>query len=246
MAGIVHAKVSTVADGSTTDHVRPSDWNADHSITGAVILSSGTATNVPLQFVTGALNTVATAGAVEYDGLCFFKTPVTGARALTQTFHACSQTTTRTLATSTINQKIFNETTNGAVTLKVGTYFWRMGFAVTFAATVNHPNGYGLAAGTATIQKQANWVWMSPTSSFAIPASVNLGYITAVTTNQTGTTRAALCGQVKGKVVISASGTVIPSMRIAAGNATAATLTDAYVYFWPAGTTDFGTVGAWT
>jgi hypothetical protein len=29
---VTHTKVSTVADGSTTEHVRPSDWNADHTI----------------------------------------------------------------------------------------------------------------------------------------------------------------------------------------------------------------------
>jgi hypothetical protein len=37
---ITHAKVSTVADGSTTDHVRPSDWNASHTITNSTNAST--------------------------------------------------------------------------------------------------------------------------------------------------------------------------------------------------------------
>jgi hypothetical protein len=36
MAGIAHAKTSAKSDGGDSTLVQPSDWNADHAITGAV------------------------------------------------------------------------------------------------------------------------------------------------------------------------------------------------------------------
>ena len=43
---VKHTKVSTIADGANTDLVRPSDWNADHTLTGlgtAAELNAGVA-----------------------------------------------------------------------------------------------------------------------------------------------------------------------------------------------------------
>ena len=38
---VKHSKVSAVADGSDTSVVRPSDWNADHSLVGTVPIANG-------------------------------------------------------------------------------------------------------------------------------------------------------------------------------------------------------------
>jgi len=38
---VKHSKVSSVADGSDTTVVRPSDWNADHSLVGTVPIANG-------------------------------------------------------------------------------------------------------------------------------------------------------------------------------------------------------------
>jgi hypothetical protein len=37
---VTHTKVSTIADGSTTEHVRPSDWNANHTISDSTNAST--------------------------------------------------------------------------------------------------------------------------------------------------------------------------------------------------------------
>ena len=45
---VKHTKVSTVADGADTDLVRPSDWNADHSLTGLGTMAEQNANNVAI------------------------------------------------------------------------------------------------------------------------------------------------------------------------------------------------------
>jgi hypothetical protein len=245
MVGIVHTKVSTVADGSTTEHVRPADWNADHTITGTVLLSSGTATNTPLQFVAGTLNTTSTAGAMEFDGTCFYATPVTSARAVVHTAHMVSQTTTRTLTTSTDPQYMFNQSTNGALTVSNGTYFFEAGGALTPLSTNSHTVGWGFA-GTATRSKEAWWAAAAQGQSLNT-APAFLSYNTAASTAMiTATTNLAFVFRIEGKVVIGASGTLIPSIHIPSANTTATTLTDGYFSIWPVGSTVFGTVGSWS
>lgn len=46
MAGIAHAKVSAKTDGGDSTLVQPSDWNADHSITGDVAFAGYKATGL--------------------------------------------------------------------------------------------------------------------------------------------------------------------------------------------------------
>ena len=38
---VKHNKVSTIPDGDDTSVVRPSDWNADHTLTGTVPVANG-------------------------------------------------------------------------------------------------------------------------------------------------------------------------------------------------------------
>ncbi len=45
---VKHTKVSTIPDGSDTDLVRPSDWNADHTLTGLGTMAEQNANNVAI------------------------------------------------------------------------------------------------------------------------------------------------------------------------------------------------------
>ena len=38
---VKHTKVSAISDGVDTTVVRPSDWNADHSLVGTVPIANG-------------------------------------------------------------------------------------------------------------------------------------------------------------------------------------------------------------
>jgi hypothetical protein len=245
--GIKHSKVSTVADSATTVDVSPTEWNADHSINGPVILSSGTATNTPLLFSSGALNTVATAGAVEYDGTCFYNTAIDATRQVNCSMQVMVQTTSRTLTTSTAAQKLLNETTNGAVTVGPGTYFWESAFALTgLSTTVGHGHNFGIA-GTATIVR--SFIYGGGKISQTLEAPVQPGIIFAFATVAQitfSTTTPTIAGIVNGKLVVGASGTIIPTISVSSGNATAATLTDAFFRIWPIGSSVTGFVGNWS
>lgn len=45
---VKHNKVSTIPDGSDTDLIRPSDWNADHSLSGVGTMAEQDASNVAI------------------------------------------------------------------------------------------------------------------------------------------------------------------------------------------------------
>jgi hypothetical protein len=247
MVGIVHAKVSTVADASTATDVRPSNWNADHTIDGTVILSSGTATNTPLRFVAGALNTTSSAGVMEYDGTCFYQTAIDATRQVTRTEQIITQQSSRTLTTSTAAQKIFNETTNGAVTLSPGSYFFECNYAIITAGTLSKTVGFGFG-GTATISTQAWLARGKHNGTLAGTQGASAVYRTAASTAiANGSTLATFNAFIKGKVVINASGTLVPNIHIPANNATAAVLQeDAYFRIYPIGSSVVGSVGNWS
>jgi hypothetical protein len=244
--GIKHVKVSTIADSATTVDVGPTEWNADHSITGPVILSSGTATNTPLMFVAGALNTGATAGAVEYDGNCFYNTAIDATRQVNCSMQFMIQTTSRTLTTSTLPQKLMNETTNGAVTVGAGTYFYDCGYAITGMSTTARNVGFSFG-GTATIGRQLNIAQGRHGLTFETMAQPSLAHFTAAssitTFASTALTNATL---VNGKLVVTEGGTLIPSIAIGSQNTTASTLSDAFFRIWPIGSSAVGTVGNWS
>ena len=45
---VKHAKTSTIPDGADTDLVLPSDWNADHTLTGLGTMAEQNANNVAI------------------------------------------------------------------------------------------------------------------------------------------------------------------------------------------------------
>jgi hypothetical protein len=246
MVGIVHTKVSTIADASTATDVRPTNWNADHTIDGTVILSSGTATNTPLKFVAGALNTTSSAGVVEYDGVCFYQTAIDATRQVKRTEQFITNQSSRTLTTSTSFQKIFNETTNGAVTIGAGSYLFECYAAVSGLSTLAKTLGFGFG-GTATVTTQG---WLS---RYKVSATLTGGGAAGVygSANTSAATQSSTLGNflyyITGKLVIGASGTVIPNLQIPANNATAAILQeDAFFRIYPIGSSSVGSVGRWS
>jgi hypothetical protein len=244
--GIKHVFVSTVADGSTVEHVRPSDWNADHTIDGAVILSSGTATNTPLKFVAGALNTNATAGAMEFDGTCFYNTAITNTRQVSVAQQVITQTTTRTLTTSTDAQYLFNATTAGAVTVGKGTYFFECQHAITGMSTSGAKGiGFGLAGSATFTQKW--WLFVANSSALNNPANSVQGYFSAYSTAILTSTLQTCKFKAQGRIVVTASGTVIPTAQITAQNSTASVLANnSYFSIYPIGSSVVAFVGNWS
>lgn len=251
--GVVHTKVSTIADGSTTEHVRPSDWNADHAITGSVTLSSGVASSAPLVFVAGTNLTTPVAGAVEYDGTCFYLTQTSSARHIADTHQLMTSSTTYALTSaSTTPQKLFNGTTNGALNIAGNrTYLYECQFTMASVSTAGINVGFGFG-GTAVVTRNA-YIGIAKKAATDVAGAVNIMYSTLATPSTTAagslvpaTSGQSVVARVSGKIVIDTSGTLIPQVVQAAGTTAATIGTDAYFRIWPIGSSNVTNVGHWT
>jgi hypothetical protein len=127
------------------------------------------------------------------------------------------QNATYTLTSSTAAQKLFNASTNGTLTLPIGTYRYE---AFVYLASMSGTSGNGafgiLGAGNATI---ASALSMATGFDAAIGAGAACGgsYWTGVTSNAaivTVATGASLGVTVRGTFRVSAAGTIIPSFTL--------------------------------
>jgi hypothetical protein len=248
MAGIVHAKVSTVADSSTATEVRTtSNWNADHTIDSTVILSSNP---TPLQFVAGALNTTSTTGAREFDGTCFYQTAIDNTRQVVVAPQVINTTASRLLSTSTAAQQMFDASANGRVSVGPGTYAFECAGFITGMSTSSHSVGWGLAGTAAVGQYQWKYMaWFRGAGSTVLTNGVpfHVSTLLASTALLAATTVANFVFNTDGEIVVNTSGTIVPELRIPANNATASTLQkDAYFRIWPLGSSVFSSVGNWS
>lgn len=251
--GITHVKVSTIADGSTTEHIRPSDWNADHTINGTVTLSSGVASSAPLLFVAGTNLTTPAAGAAEYDGTCFYLTQVSSARHISDMHQLMTINATYSLSTAAATpQKMFNGTTNGALNIAGNrTYAYECQFSVTGLSTLTHTVGFGFG-GTASITRNAyTGISKQAAASTAGAANIMFSTLAAPSTTAAGalsptSTQPSIIARVEGKIVIDTSGTLIPQLVQSAGTVAAVVGADSYFRIWPLGSSAITNVGHWS
>jgi hypothetical protein len=207
-------------------------------------LTAGTAAVAPLKFASGTNLTTAAAGAVEYDGTVFYQTPAASTRSVIDGEQFCTLTSAYTLTSQTAAQKLFNTTTNGAVTLPVGSYFFECFFTLSALSTVTGGFGFALG-GAATIAGQL-WETMGSNAALATAASpqstVNTAANTAIVT---ATTSGVGWAKVWGKVRISVAGTLIPQVSLVTAAAGVVGI-DSSFRIWPVGSATVTTVGNWS
>jgi hypothetical protein len=85
---VKHSKVSTIPDDANADLVRPSDWNADHALTGVIdVANGGTGASTLTGYVKGdgtsAMTAVATVPSTDITGLGTMSTQNANAVAIT-------------------------------------------------------------------------------------------------------------------------------------------------------------------
>jgi hypothetical protein len=85
---VKHSKVSTIPDDANTDLVRPSDWNADHTLVGTIdVANGGTGATTLTGYVKGngtsAITAVATVPSTDITGLGTMSTQNANAVAIT-------------------------------------------------------------------------------------------------------------------------------------------------------------------
>jgi hypothetical protein len=250
---ITHTKVSTVADGSTAEHIRPSDWNADHTIAGTVTLSSGVASSAPLVMPVGTLLTNPTAGAIEQDGNCFYVTPRTSARYVVDAEQFITINAANTLTTvATAAQKLFNATTNGALNVAPNrTYLYECSFSLTNMQTTSHTVGFGFGGTASVTRNRYIGIAKQAAASTAGAANIMMSTLVAPSTTAAGaltpaSTLTTMVAWIQGKIVIDTSGTLIPSVIQSVGTLASIVGIDSYFRIWPIGSSAVGSVGDWS
>jgi len=159
-----------------------------------------------------------------------------------------------TLANNTSLQKIFNGSTNGALTLPTGTYvFELMLYMTSMSATSGNVSFSLVGAGTASIGVAARSLMQSvgvdnttPGNPVALNGFGVQGSIGSITPLQIAGTGTALASRIHGAFDLTAAGTLIPSVSLTTATATASVRPGSYLLIRRVAPTATATVGNWS
>jgi hypothetical protein len=214
-----------------------------------VYLATGTTAIAPLTYTSGTNLTTARAGAVEFDGKCFYETAVASARQVVNTEQVQVLSGTRTFTADTSAQAIFNASTNGAVTLAASTtYEFEMDVTATGFSTSSHTISL-LFGGTATFTGIHYMAICGTQATVTTPTAPLISWISVATASvvtATETTANSLIAKVRGTMRINGGGTVIPQLQQNTNSAAAVVQIDSFFRCWPIGTNTVTNVGNWS
>lgn len=183
------------------------------TLSAGATASAGTASVAPFKMTSGTNLTTAAAGAWEYDGsVAYFTNNASNRGLMPSEQWAILQSATYTLTSQTAAQKLFNASTNGTITLPVGTFDFDCFYSLTSMSVSSGTFGFALG-GTATFTQQwMSWANMATAATAANWQSTwNTAANTALTTaNTTGTGQA----RVKGMIRVTVAGTIIPQVSL--------------------------------
>jgi len=126
---------------------------------------------------------------------------------------------TYTLTSTTATQKLFNATTNGALTLGVGVYEYRCVFRLSSMSATSGNCGFSfLGAGTATISSTTNFSYTTGQDNVTTSTAAQSGKFfleaTATAPIVAATTATDLAVVIRGMFRVTAAGTIIPSVNL--------------------------------
>lgn len=193
----------------------------------------------------GTVMTTAEDGAFEEDADALYHATDAGNRGVIPVRHFIRADTTRTLASQTAAQAIFNSPTNGRITLETGTYLFDMVISVnTMSATSG--NAAISFAGTATTGSFL-WATLGVDGATATAATWQGDMVVTSATPAsmaTAGTATVLSFIAKGSFEVTAAGTVIPSIALVTANA-AVVAVGSYISLERVGSTSVVSVGQW-
>lgn len=161
-----------------------------------------------------------------------------------------AQNATYTLTSTTASQKLFNATTNGTLTLPIGTYEYEAVLHLTgMSATTGNLAFNILGAGTATISSALSHVVGIDAAAGGAGAAQGGSYWTGTTSSAnliTSTVQTAMGASIRGWFRVSVAGTIIPSVALTTA-AAAVVQTNTYMLVSQRATTSTAIeFGAWT
>lgn len=213
-------------------------------------IAGGTTALAPIRLTAGTNLTTAAQGAIEFDGVSFYATSAASSRQVIQTEQFLALSGTYTLANSGAAQKLFNQPSNGSLTVQgLSLYGFECAFQLSsMSATSGNIIFDVLGAGNATLTSSTFVCFGADTSTPATTAAVS-GLWSGSNAN-TGSIVVAATGTgmfvwIRGVIRVNAAGTLIPAVTLA--NAAAAVVAaNSWFRIWPLGTGTVQTVGNWT
>lgn len=217
---------------------------------GNLNLATGTTTLAPLKFAAGTNLTTAEDGAIEMDGDCFYGTVDAGNRGIIPVTHMIRSNATRTFTSNTSQQAIWNDPTNGTLTLETGTYIFEGLIAMTSMSGTSGNGKFSIiGAGTATL---ADILWSAngvDNPSEGVASTQGGGWHNIQTQTATNIVPAfnqtEMCFFVKGTFTVTGAGTIIPSFAQTTA-AAAVVQIGSYMTVTRIGSTSVVSVGQWT
>lgn len=210
-----------------------------------VTTSAGTASVAPINMTAGTNLTAATAGAVEYDGVVAYVTPTAACRGVISSEQFVALTAAYTLTAVTTAQKLFNSTTNGQVTLPIGTFAFECAFNLSTLSATSGSFGFGLG-GTATFTQYWTAIANKPLTSSATAAAPFTTFNTAANqTLVTANTNTTGYARITGVIRVTVAGTIIPQVYLGVASAAVVGLGSFFI-IRPLGSSTVATVGNWS
>ena len=251
MADTKISGLTAAASFIMTDELPVNESGTSKKVTGAQIFTepvytAGDATHAAFTLTSGAVQTSPTAGDVEYDGTCFYTTPVASARGVSPSMmFAITAAGDVALATSITEQAAFTST-NDVWTLASATTYMIEGMYYISKSGTTAAVGIGFSGGatlTAILYNANSWIGAIGTSS----ATSQMTMVAAsANTNVIATSVTACYVYFKGLIQVNAGGTIIPSVKWSASNTSPTMKAGSFITFTPIGTntvTKIGNVG---
>lgn len=192
-----------------------------------------------------ALVTTPTSGGIEYDGLALYATPSSAQRGVITTEQIALLQSPYTLTSQTAAQRLFNISTNGALTLTTGTYGFECAFSLSSMSASSGSFGFAFG-GTSTLTQYWWATAQKGTATLATATATQTTYnIAANTALATASTNTVGYAQINGIIDITVAGTLIPQVSL--GVAAAAVVgAGSYFRLRPIGSTIVTSVGNWS
>lgn len=186
-----------------------------------------------------------TPGAFEYDGTASYVTPTTGQRGVILSDQIILLQSPYTLTSQTAAQKLFNNTTNGQVTLTAGTYGFDCFFSLSSMSATSGSFGFAIG-GSATLTQSWRAAAQKGTATLSTATATQTTYnTTANTTLATASTNTVGYAQIDGILIVTVDGTVIPQVSLTQA-AAAAVGVGSYFRIRPYGPSSLSYVGNWS
>lgn len=209
-----------------------------------VTLTPGTISVAPLTFTGGTNLTSATAGAMEFDGTCFYSTPVASARGLNvSTMFSIVPSGDFALVTTSGVQSAF-PTTGDVWTLQGSTaYFFEGMYLITHTTTTcTCAMAFATSGSVTSIAYSALSVIQSAANN--APAAASLTYVNQIaSTVVAATSTDGWCIRFQGILRMNAAGTVTPQISWSANTTAPIMKVNSFIKFTPLGSNTTNILG---